>query len=163
MVTKLHVLEILKEFKSFCQGRGWRSSERDDWVETEEGFHSFLWVRDIHPSSFRKIASYRKCVVSEGASYRVVEAQYAAWLFVTQPTKTVVETVLSDPDLFSKIALYDLSSLAKGKKSCARLNNTGSAVFREFEDFLENKLGVKVNTLPAMDVTAGAYTVEQLA
>jgi hypothetical protein len=147
MTRTSRVLEILRGFKKLCGGRGWKTSESEDWVEVNNEFHSFLWARDIHPSSFRKIMSNRKCVVREGLSYRVVEASYTAWLFSQTPSETLLKTAFGNPDIFHKTALYDLSSLMAGKKSCVKLNQTDSPVFKEFESFLVNEFGVKLKPI----------------
>ncbi|MEM1539736.1 MAG: hypothetical protein QXK33_04930, partial [Candidatus Bathyarchaeia archaeon] len=64
------VLEILRKFKESCKSRGWKTSENEDWVEAEDGYHNFLLTRNIHPSSFKIIAANRKCVLREGSFYR---------------------------------------------------------------------------------------------
>jgi hypothetical protein len=141
------VWEILSKFKLFCISLGWKTSESEDWVEMEGNYHSFLWTRDVHPSSFRRIALEKKCVVREGASYRVVEASYSAWLLSHTPSEELVRTICENPALSKSVALYDLSQVTKGKDLCVRLNNTGSQVFQEFEKFLQSELKVRVEPL----------------
>lgn len=141
------VSEILGKFKLFCTHLGWKTSESEDWVEMEDNYHNFLWARDVHPSSFRRIALDKKCVVREGASYRVVEASYSAWLFSKTPSEELVRTVCENPALSRSVALYDLSQVTHGKDLCMRLNNTGSQVFQEFEKFLQGELKVRVEPL----------------
>ncbi|MDW8040327.1 MAG: hypothetical protein RMJ03_02745 [Nitrososphaerota archaeon] len=138
------VWEILRRFKELCKLRGWRTTESEDWVETGNEYHIFLWARGIHPSSFKSIAANRKCVVREGLSYRVVEASYMAWLFSESPPENLVNVFLENPEFSKKIALYDLSPFAEGKNACFKLNYTDSPVFKEFERFLENALGVRI-------------------
>jgi hypothetical protein len=142
------VWEILGSFKSLCRRRGWKTSETEDWVETDDLYHKFLWTREIHPSSFRKMVSDKKCVVREGLSYHVVHAAYTAWLFSETPPSDMVKTVSESPELSRRIALYDLSQVAEGRTLCVKLNNTDSHVFQEFENFLERELKVKVEPLP---------------
>ncbi|MGB8779102.1 MAG: hypothetical protein WCD81_00445 [Candidatus Bathyarchaeia archaeon] len=144
------VWEILGKFKLFCVRFGWKTSESEDWVEMEDNYHNFLWARNVHPSSFRRIALDRKCVVREGTSYRVVEAAYTAWLFSQTPSEELVRTISENPPLSKSIALYDLSQVTKGKNLCVRLNNTGSQVFQEFEKFLQSELKVRVEPLPPL-------------
>jgi hypothetical protein len=138
------VWEILRKFKELCRFHGWKTSESDDWVEMENGYHNFLLTRNIHPSSFKSIAASRKCVVREGLSYRVVEASYMAWLFSETPPEDLVNFFIENPELSKRVALYDLSSLAEGKNTCVKLNYTDSPVFHEFEKFLERDFGVKI-------------------
>jgi len=160
------VWEILKKFEDVCRVRGWKTSESEDWVEINDEYNSFLWARDIHPSSFKRIVSNRKCIVQEGLSYHVVDASYTAWLFSEAPSDTLVKTVFENPDFSERIALYDLSPLLEGKNLCAKLNHTGSPVFQEFERFLRNELKVKLKPLSSFsntELTEKNYTIEELA
>jgi len=146
------VWEILRKFKNICSFHGWRTSESEDWIKIGDEYHSFLWARDVHPSSFKRIVSNRKCVVREGLSYQVVEASYTAWLFSETPSESLVKTVFEDPGYSERIALYDLSPLLKGKSMCVKLNNTNSPVFQEFEHFLKDELKIKLKPLsPFLD------------
>jgi hypothetical protein len=144
------VWEILGKFKLFCKRRGWKTSESEDWVEMDKNYHNFLWARDVHPSSFMRIASDKKCVVQHGVSYSVVEAAYTAWLFSEAPSASVVRIICENPDFSKRIALYDLSQVVEGKNLCVKLNNTDSHVFQEFENFLQSELKVKVEPLPPL-------------
>jgi hypothetical protein len=158
--------EILGRFKNFCSGKGWKISQTDDWVETDEQYHNFLWAREVNPESFKKIASYKKCVVRDGLSYHVVHAAYTAWLFPETPPDCLIRTVRENPDFSKRIALYDLSRLAEGKNLCAKLNSTDSCVFRGFEDFLKDELKVKmqpITNITAPDVERKAYTAPGIA
>jgi len=142
------VWEILGKFKLFCMRLGWKTSDNEDWVETQDNYHNFIWVKDVHPSSFRKIALDRKCVVREGTSYRVVEAAYTAWLFSQTPSEEFLKIISENPPLSKSIALYDLSQVTKNRNLCVRLNNTSSQVFREFENFLQSEMNVRVEPFP---------------
>jgi hypothetical protein len=144
------IWEILDKFKLFCIRLGWKTSESEDWVEIEDNYHNFIWARDVHPSSFRRIALDRKCVVREGTSYRVVEAAYTAWLFSQTPSEELWKTISENPSLSKSIALYDLSQMTNSKNFCVRLNNTGSQVFQEFEKFLQSELKVRVEPFPPL-------------
>jgi len=160
------VWEILRKFKDMCRVRGWRTSESEDWVEIDDKYNSFLWARDIHPSSFKRIVLNRKCVVREGLSYRVVEASYTAWLFSETPSEVLVKTVFENPDFSERIALYDLSPLLEGKNLCVKLNQTDSPVFQEFESFLRNELKVKFKPLSSFsntEITEKNCAPEELA
>jgi len=160
------VWEILKKFKDTCRGRGWKTSESEDWIKIDDKYNSFLWARDIHPSSFKRIVSNRKCVVQEGLSYRVVEASYTAWLFSETPSDTLVKTIFENPAFSDRIALYDLSPLLDGKNLCVKLNQTDSPVFEEFERFLRNDLKVKfkpLSSIPHAETTERNCPIEELA
>jgi hypothetical protein len=160
------VWEILKKFKDICRVRGWKTSESEDWVKIDEKYNSFLWARAIHPSSFKRIASNRKCVVQEGLSYRVVEASYTAWLFSETPSEALVKAVYENPDFSERVALYDLTPFLEGKNLCVKLNQTNSPVFQEFERFLRNDLKVRFKPLSSfsnVEVTEKNCTIEELA
>lgn len=116
-------------------------------MKTDEGFHNFLWTKEITPFSFRRVTSERKCVISEGLDYRVAHASYTAWLFPQTPSEDLVRIVTENPDLSKRTAVYDLSLLLEGERICPKINNTMSSVFREFEDFLEKKLHAKFEQL----------------
>jgi hypothetical protein len=160
------VWEILNEFKNSSKRHGWRTSESEDWIEVDDNYHNFLLARDIHISSFKRIALNRKCVVREGLSYRVVEASYTAWLFLSAPSETLVRAVLENPDFSSRVALYDLSPMLEGKNLCIKLNSTDSSVFQEFESFLKNELKVKLKPLPPIsgsEINLESFTIAELA
>jgi hypothetical protein len=147
------VWEIVKKFKDSCKFRGWKTSESEDWIEIDDKYHNFLLARNVHPSSFKRIVSNRKCVVREGLSYHVVEASYTAWLFSETPAETLVKTIFENPAFYKKIALYDLSQLLEGKNLCVKMNYTDSSVFQEFENFLKNELKAKLEPIPNRNLT----------
>ena len=160
------IWEILGGFKSFCGNRGWKTSQTEDWIETNKQYHNFLWTREIHPESFKKIAANKKCVVQEGLSYHVVPAAYTAWLFPETPPKSLIKTVRENPDYSKRIALYDLSQLTEGKNLCAKLNGTDSCVFQEFENFLKSQLKIKIRPIAIIvtpEVDGGAYAAPTVA
>lgn len=139
------VWEILARFKNLCKRKhGWKTSEGADWIEAKNAYHNFVWVKNIHPSSFKRIARNNKIIMQEGLAYRVVESSYTAWLFLRSPSETLAKTILENPELSCKVALYDLGDFLDGKPICSKLNSTDSSVFKEFEVFLKNELGVSL-------------------
>jgi hypothetical protein len=159
------VWEIVTRFKDLCKRRGWRTSESQDWVEVKNRYHNFVWVKDIHPSSFKRIAHNNKCVVREGLTYRVVESSYTAWLFSKTPSQNLFRTILENPDFSCKIAIYGLNNLLDGKNLCTKLNCTDSPVFKEFEGFLENEFNVRlepVSDASAFGVSTDTYNITEL-
>jgi hypothetical protein len=157
------VWEILRKFKELCRFRGWKTSESEDWVETDNKYHNFLLTRNIHPSSFKSIAANRKCVVREGLSYRVVEASYMAWLFSETPPENLANLFLENPEFSKRVALYDLSPLTEGKNTCVKLNYTDSPVFQEFEKFLEKNLGVKIEQYANLKLSLEDCTITEIS
>jgi hypothetical protein len=147
------VWEILSKFKNLCNSRGWKISQTEDWIETDDQYHNFLWARQVHPESFKKIASGKKCVVQDGLSYHIVHASYTAWLFPVTPPDCLIKTVQDDPDYSRRIALYDLSRLTEGKNLCAKFNETDSCVFQEFENFLKSEFKVKMQPIKILATT----------
>lgn len=141
------ICQILNSFKEFCKIHGWKISENEDWIKVNDKYHNFLWIRNIHLSSFRSILANRKCIVREGLSYRVIEASYTAWLLSEKPLKILVKEISENPTLHNRVALYDLSPILEGKNLCMKMNYTDSLVFQEFENFLKDQLKVKLKTL----------------
>jgi hypothetical protein len=168
MMKMPRVWEILKEFKASCAGRGWKTSESEDWILVDGKYHNFLWARGVHPSSFNKIISNGKCIVREDLSYRVVKASYTAWLFSEAPPETLTKAIFNNPGFSDKVAIYDLSPMLEGKSLCLRLNHTDSPVFQEFEDFLKNQLKVKLKSVSSVStsvakVKPGNFRIPELA
>jgi len=157
------VWEILKKFKDSCKFRGWKTSESEDWIEIGDKYHNFLYTRDVHPSSFKRIVSNTKCVIREGICYRIVDASYTAWLFSEPPSETFVKTIFENPDYSRSIALYDLSPMLEGKNLCVKLNCTDSPVFEEFESFLKNELKVKLKSLSNSELNTENCTITSVA
>jgi hypothetical protein len=139
-----NVWELLKHFKDLCQSRGWKTSEHEDWVKIDDDYHNFLWIRTIHPSTFEKVAINRKCAIRHGLSYKVVDVSYTAWLFPRTPPEELLQRVANNPELSRRTAIYDLSWAYEGEPVCVKFNMTESPVFREFENFLVDRCGVKL-------------------
>lgn len=136
--------ELVQGFKRECRSKGWKTSEHEDWVRMESEYHNFLWTRTINPSTFRKIAEARKFAIREGVAYQVIDVAYTAWLLSEPLTDELIETIVENPTIAQRTALYDLSWLHSNKLICLKLNKTDSEVFREFESFLEKKWGVEL-------------------
>lgn len=140
------VWDILRRFKNRCEAKGWKTSTSEDWVKKGDKYHNFLWTPTVHVSTFKKIAMNHRCAINEGISYRVVDVSYTAWLFQQAPPKNLIQMVTEDSELSKSNAIYDLSWMYTGKPVCLKLNETDSAVFHEFERFLEERWGVKVKS-----------------
>ncbi len=137
------VWEIVHSFKCECESKGWKISEHEDWVKTDDEYHNFLWARTVRPATLRKISYEHKCAIRQGVSYRVIDVAYVAWLFSEAPSEELLHTIAEDPELSKRTALYDLSEAYSTKPVCLKLNQTGSKVFWEFENFLEQKWGIR--------------------
>ena len=160
------VWEVLTNFKQYCKLRGWRTSEKEDWIDLNDDYHHFLTTRNVSPASFTAIIRNRKCVVHEGMHYTVVEPSHLAWLFSETPSKDLLDTVLKNPDLSRRIAIFDLSPTQEGKNTCIKLNNTDSPVFHEFETFLQTELKIEVESYPPYSepkISLSSSVVPQLA
>ena len=139
------VWKLLDLFKDKCQLKGWKSSEHEDWVKTgDEEYHNFLWIQTVHPSTFEKIAENHKCAIRKGISYQVVDVSFTAWVFPQSPPENLMQMVNENPELSRRTAIYDLSLAYAGKPLCLKLNETDSTVFKEFEKFLQEELGVEI-------------------
>ena len=160
------ILEILTQFKGSCQRKGWETSEWYDWIKANGDYHNFLWTKTVHTSSFKRIASNKRCIVPKGLSYQVVEPSYTAWLFSEPFPETLIKAITDDADLASRIAVYDLSLMTDSKNQCAKLNRTDSQVFRDSESFLTNELGVSFRPIPIaseIDVTTDDCTIAEMS
>lgn len=152
------IWKLLERFKKNCKSKGWKTSENEDWVEIENKYHNFLLVKSLHPSSFIRITSTRKCAVREGVSYRVVETDYLAWLLSNAPEKSLWKVLSENPEMLERTAIYDLSPLLKGEALCLKLNRTESRVFQEFERFLEEN-GINLKPIINSEKKLGEYAV----
>lgn len=120
--------------------RGWETCENEDWVKTDDDeYHNFLWTQTIHPSTFERIASNRKCAIRHGLSYKVVNISYIGWLFQEKPPEFLIQRVKENPELAKKTAIFDLSCAYTEEALCRKLNETESQVFKEFEQFLQEE------------------------
>jgi len=141
------VWDIISIFKHRCRSIGWRASEVDDWVMNRGRYHKFVWVHNVHPSTFLKLSSKKPCIVREGISYHVVNAAYIAWIFLKSPPKDILEKIVEDPQFSRRTALYDLSQIYRGRLLCLKINRTNSEVFEEFEKFLNEEMGVQIKLI----------------
>jgi hypothetical protein len=138
------VWELISRFKRFSRQKGWKTSESEDWVESNEEYHNFVSARAVTPASFKAAIKNRKCVVREGTLYTVVESARQAWLFSERPSEEIFRTILDSQDYSNHIAIFDLSPWLEGHDNCFELNNTDSPVFREFEAFLQTELKLAI-------------------
>jgi len=157
------ITKMLKRFKDTCEFHEWKTSEKDDWIETKEGYHNFLLAKNIHPSSFKSITASGKCVIRQGLSYRVVEVSHTAWLLSEAPSATLVKTISESPDFSRRIAIYNLGPVLEGKNVGFKLNSTDSPVFREFEKFLKEELKVKLRPISNLEIDAEDCAVAKVA
>jgi len=136
--------ELIERFKDHCQSKGWKTSDREDLVKAGDEYHNFLWIQTIHPSTFEKVALNSRCAIREGASYRVVDVSYMAWVCSKRPPERLMKEIARNPKLLKANAIYDLSQVYAGEPVCLKINETDSEVFEDFEKFLEEDLGVKL-------------------
>ena len=148
------VWSLIDSFKERCRSSGWETCETKDLIKTEDGeYHSFLWTQTIHPSTFERIATNRKCGILRGTYYEVVDISYTGWLFKERPPEFLISWIKENPDLTMKTAVFDLSCVYTGENICRRFNETESIVFKEFEHFLEEEWGIEfkpVDEVPAL-------------
>jgi len=136
--------ELIERFKDHCQSRGWKTSDREDLVKAGDEYHNFLWIQTVHPSTFEKVALNSRCAIRDGASYRVVDVSFMAWVCSKRPSERLMQEIARNPKLLKVNAIYDLSQVYTGEPVCLKINETDSEVFEDFEKFLEKDLGVKL-------------------
>ena len=148
------VWSLIDNFKERCRSNGWESCETEDWIKTEDGeYHSFLWTQTIHPSTFERIATNRKCGIRRGNTYEIVNIANIAWVFQERPPDFLVSWIKENPELRKRTALFDLSLVYTGDNVCRKINETESTVFTEFEQFLEEEYHIEfkpVDELPTL-------------
>jgi len=148
------VWSLIDSFKERCRFSGWETCETEDWIKTEDGdYHNFLWTQTIHPSTFERIATNRKCGIRRGNSYEVVGISYMGWLFQERPPEFMILWIKENPELTQKTAIFDLSRVYTGENICRKFNETESMVFKEFEQFLEEEWNIEfkpVDELPTL-------------
>ena len=148
------IWDLIDLFKEQCRLSRWETVENEDLVKTEDGeYHGFLWTKTIHPSTFEKIVTNRKCGICRGNYYEVVNISYICWLFPETPPESLILWINGRPKLAQKTAIFDLSCAYIGKGICRKLNETESIVFKEFEHFLEEEWSIEfmsIDKLPAL-------------
>lgn len=148
------IWRLIDRFKEQCRLNGWETCETEDLIKTEDGkYHSFLWTKTIHPSTFERIAANRKCGIRLHDSYNVVDISYMAWLFQERPPEFLISFIEENPEFAQRIAIFDLSGVYAGETICRKFNETESSVLMEFEQFLEDNWGISfssVNEVPAL-------------
>ena len=144
--TLRKIWEIVKRFKRRCQSKGWRVIEREDIIKKNGEFHNILWIRKIHPSTFKSVASKEISTIQEGTSYRPIDVAYNAWICTTPLSNSLKQTIARNPELLKRNAIYNLGKIcAKGAKE--KLNKTDSEVFQEFESFLKDEFQSELNPI----------------
>ena len=143
--------ELLRLFKTECLTKGWEASETEEWVKADDGYHALFCTRpSVNIYSLMKIAERSKCLVIEGGAYRVVDAAYTAW-FLPAPSERMqqelVQTVAKNPPLAKRTALYCFQMSNIGILGCSARNVTDSKVFKQFENFLKDKIGINLKPL----------------
>lgn len=144
------ISELVYHFKLKCKSRGWEASQHEDWVKVDNKYHNFLWMRTVHPTTFKAIVEEHKCAIRQGVSYRVVNVDYTAWLFSETPPEELLQMTWENPKVLKKIAIYDLSWINSEKPVCLKVNQTDSRVFEEFENFLEKNWRVKIKPVEVL-------------
>jgi hypothetical protein len=149
------LVNILRLFKAECRSKGWHANDNEDWIKVDNEYHNFLCARSfVNVYSFKKVAENAKCLVIEGGAYRVVDVAYTAWFLSEPPARTrdeLAKIITENPKLAEKTALYCLNPKGSGGFTCLTLNRTNSRVFKEFEIFLGNKMGVDLKPFAASE------------
>ena len=144
--TVRKIWEIVRRFKRRCRSKGWRVIEREDVIEKNKEFHNILWTRKIHPSTFRRVAVDKTATIQEGISYRPIDVSYKAWICATPLSDSLKQTIVKNPELLNRNAVYDLSKI-RVEGTAQKLNKTVSEVFQEFERFLKDEFQFEVKPI----------------
>lgn len=134
------ILETMIKFKRECNSKDWRALEKEDLIEVDGMYHSFILTRNIRPSVFKRVACSRKFAIPGERGYKVVDVAYTAWLFLERLPKELTQLVFKkEPSLAVTNSIYDLAQAYLVEPEVIVFNRTDSEVFQEFERFLENK------------------------
>ena len=145
------IWKVIEDFKEHCRLKGWETCETEDWIKTEdEEYHNFLWTQTIHPSTFERIATTRKCGIRRGNTYKIVNITSYGWLFQERPPEFLISWIKNDEELAQKTAIFDFSLVYTGENICRKINDTESIVFREFERFLEDKWDIEFRSFDTL-------------
>lgn len=136
------IFEIINCFKNRCQLKGLETLENSNIVKSEGKYHNFIWIRELHPPTFERVAKHEEYAISDGVSFRIIKVSYTAWICMETSCKSLMQIMAQNPEILRKNAVYDLSRV-KVNGICSKLNKTKSDVFRDFELFLTNQLGIK--------------------
>jgi len=135
--------ELIAEFKEHCKARKWETSEHEDLVKTADKYHLFLWAQTVSPHIFKKVSETHKTARRERSSYRVINVAYTAWLFSEPVPNELYKMVKEQPEFTRTVAIYDFSKAYLATPAVTKLNETDSEVFREFENFSQNRWNLK--------------------
>lgn len=151
MVNVPDVWDLIDEFKNRCKSMGWRVSDFEDVIYAEEAYHNFVPVRRVHIKTFNSVVANCRCFIRNGTSYKAVNVSYIAWVFSKHPSEDIVLSIIENPLLLRRIALFDLGDAYAGKPICLKINETKSIVFTEFEKFLKTGYNLSlINRVPPL-------------
>ena len=140
------IWEIVKRFEFRCKSKGWKINEKEDVISCSGEFNNILWVRKIHPSTFKSIATDKTTAIQNGKSYQSIDVSYKLWICPTPLSNSIKKALDLNPELLERNAIYDLSKI-RTAKTVEKMNRTASPVCQEFESFLEDELNVGVRPI----------------
>ncbi len=137
-----NILEMIDSFMNRCRLKGWEIIENETVVKSEGEYHNLIWIRELHPPTFERVAEYDEVAISDGAAYKTLETSYTAWICFKTSCESLMQIMTQKPELLRRNAVYDLSQ-AFINRTCVKLNETASEVFHDFERFLLDDLRIK--------------------
>jgi len=139
------IWEIVDGFKKRCQLKGLHTFEHEYVVESNGEYHSLKWICWLHPSTFESVVRHVTHKIQEGEAYRLVNISYTAWICVNTSCEALMQIMVKNPELLTRNAIFNLSQ-AYANRVCLKINETVSAVIKDFERFLENKLKIAIKS-----------------
>jgi hypothetical protein len=128
--------DLVEKFKNACKNKNWRIYGYEDIIYDGSEYHHLVMVRQTRLETFKRVITNPHQSIKRGDQHEVINVSYIAWISQEQIPKIAADFLANRPALLSRVALYDLSPLYKGKNICLKMNRTNSIVFREFENFL---------------------------
>jgi len=132
-------LSLVEGFFQHCREMGWITGEFLDFVKHEDKYYCFVWVKSSYQGRIPEILMDDRSSILEEGGYGVRRLHFKALIFQEPPPSSVVSAVAGNSELSDRVAIYDLSPLYKGEEVCKCLNETGTLVYQEFEDFLRKR------------------------
>lgn len=137
--------EVVDKFEDWaCQKKGWKVIRSYDLIQQKNEYYKFMWTRNFHTETFKKILSKQSCSLGNHLSYKTVQVSYLIWILNESPMPMVWELIKKTPCLLKRVAIYAMNTSLMGVHDCLKLNETHTNVLDDFENFLKIEFGIKL-------------------
>ena len=113
------IWEIVNKFEEWIsKEKEWKVSRFYDLIQIGNKYHKFIWTKNFHPETFKKILSRQSCSLGDHLSYRTVRVSYLAWILNETPRPMVWKLVKETPCLSKRVAIYTVNKAFNGILNC---------------------------------------------